>query len=107
MDDQQTYIDKEGRTVYRTEYPHIVKVEGLRGGEAVIEGTGLAVWNIVGYYYKLGMSVDEIVHEWNYLTFAQVLSALAYYHDHKEEIDRVRYENSDDYRPRQRAGAAA
>lgn len=94
MADEQTYIDKEGRTVHRTEYPHIVRVEGLRGGQAVIEGTGLAVWNIVGYYYKLGMSVDEIVHEWNYLTFAQVLSALAYYHDHKAEIDQVRYENS-------------
>jgi uncharacterized protein (DUF433 family) len=106
MADEATYIDEDGRTVHRTEYPHIVKVEGLRDGQAVIEGTGLAVWNIVGYYYKLGMSVDEIVHEWNYLTYAQVLSALAYYHDHREEIDRVRYANSDEHRPAERASAA-
>ena len=106
MADEQTYVDAEGRTVQRTEYPHIVRVEGLRGGHAVIEGTGLAVWNIVGYYYKLGMSVDEIVHEWAYLTYAQVLSALAYYHDHREEIDRVRYENDYEHRPEGRASAA-
>jgi uncharacterized protein (DUF433 family) len=106
MADEQTYVDEDGRTVHRTEYPHIVKVEGLRDGRAVIEGTGLAVWNIVGYYYKLGMSVDEIIHEWDYLTYAQVLSALAYYHDHREEIDRVRYENSHEHRPEERASAA-
>jgi uncharacterized protein (DUF433 family) len=86
--------------------PHIVKVAGLRDGQVVIEGTGLAVWNIVGYYYKLGMSVDEIAHEWDYLTYAQVLSALAYYYDHREEIDRVRYENSYEHRPGEHASAA-
>lgn len=106
MAEQETYVDDQGRTVHRTEYPHIVKVEGLRDGQAVIAGTGLAVWNIVGYYYKLGMSVDEIVHEWNYLTYAQVLSALAYYHDHKAEIDQVRYENSYERRPEEQASAA-
>jgi len=106
MADDQTYIDEEGRTVQRTEYPHIVRVEGLHDGQAVIEGTGLAVWNIVGYYYKLGMSVDEIVHEWDYLTYAQVLSALAYYHDHREEIDQVRDENSHEHRLEEHASAA-
>lgn len=82
------------KVVHRTEYPHIVKVEGVCGGEAIIEGTRIAVWHIVGYYYKVGMSVEDILAEWNYLTPAQVFSALAYYHDHKEEIDRVREENS-------------
>ena len=40
MVDEPTYIDEEGRTVHRTEHPHIVKVEGLRSGRPVIEGTG-------------------------------------------------------------------
>jgi len=35
--------------------------------------------------------------EWDYLTPAQVFSALAYYHDNRAEIDRVRQENSYDY----------
>jgi uncharacterized protein (DUF433 family) len=44
--------------------------------------------------YKVGMSVEEILIEWDYLTPAQVFSALAYYHDNQEEIDRVRQQNS-------------
>jgi uncharacterized protein (DUF433 family) len=86
--------------------PHIVKVAGLRSGRPVIEGTGFEVQHIVGYYYEVGMSVDEIAHEWDYLTYAQVLSALAYYYDHREEIDRVRYENSYEHRPGEHASAA-
>jgi uncharacterized protein (DUF433 family) len=82
------------RAAQPTEYPHIVKVEGVCGGEATIEGTRLAVWHIVGYYYKVGMSVEEMLGEWAYLKPAQIFSALAYYHDHKSEIDELRQANS-------------
>jgi len=85
------------KTKSHTDYPHIVKIEGVCGGEAIIEDTRIAVWHIVGYYYEAGMSVEEILAEWAYLTSSQVFSALAYYHDNKDEIDRVRYENSYDY----------
>ncbi len=81
------------KTVRRIPYPHIVKIENVCG-EAIIEGTRIAVWHIVGYYYKVGMSVEEILTEWDYLMPAQVFSALAYYHDNQEEIDRVRQQNS-------------
>jgi uncharacterized protein (DUF433 family) len=85
------------RVVHHTSYPYIVKIEGVCGGEAIIEGTRIAVWHLVEYYYKLGMSVEEILADWDYLPPAQVFSALAYYHDHREEIDRVRRENSYEY----------
>ncbi len=85
------------RIVQRTAYPHIVKIDGVCGGQAIVEGTRIAVWNIVGYYYKVGMSVDDILADWDYLTPAQVFSALAYYHDNKDEIDRVRQQNSYEY----------
>lgn len=85
------------RVVHRTSYPHIVKIDGVCGGEAIIEGTRLAVWHIVGYYYKAGMWAEEILAEWDYLVPAQVFSALAYYHDNKDEIDRVRQQNSYEY----------
>jgi uncharacterized protein (DUF433 family) len=97
MADEQTYVDEDGRTVHRTGYPHIVKVDGLRSGRPVIEGTGFEVWILVGYYYGARMNVDEIVVDFDYLRHAAVFSALAYYHDHREEIDRVRYENSEEY----------
>lgn len=71
----------------------IVKVEGVCGGEAIFEDPRIAVWHIVGYYYKVGMSVEEILADWDYLTPAQLFSALAYCHDNKSEIDRVREMN--------------
>ena len=94
MSDEQTYIDEDGRTVHRTEYPHIVKVDGLRGGRAVVEGTGLEVWILVGYFYGAGMTVDEIVADFDHLSHAAVYSVLAYYQDHRAEIDHERYVNS-------------
>lgn len=85
------------KTIQKTAYPHIVKTEGVNGGAATIEGTRIAVWHIVGYYYKVGMTVEEILAEWLYLKPAQIFSALAYYHDHKEEIDELRWKNSYEY----------
>lgn len=85
------------KRVNQTAYPHIARIDGVCGGQAIIEGTRIAVWHIVGYYYKVGMSVEEILAEWDYLTPAQVFSALAYYHDNKEEIDQIREQNSYEY----------
>lgn len=82
------------KKIPHTPYPHIVKVQGVCGGQATIEGTRIAVWHIVDYYYKAGMSAEEILAEWDYLTPAQIFSALAYHHDNKEEIDQVRYQDS-------------
>jgi uncharacterized protein (DUF433 family) len=87
-------MSKNGKTVCRTSYPHIIKIDGICGGEAIIEGTRIAVWHVVDYYYKTGMSVDEIVADWDNLTSSQVFSALAYYNDNRKEIDQVRQENS-------------
>src|SRR5436190_10587589 len=85
------------KIINRTPYPHIVKVAGVCGGAATIEGTRIAVWHVVEYYYKVGMSVEDILTDWDYLKPAQVFSALAYYHDNKEEIDQLRQENSYEY----------
>ena len=97
----------EHETVTQTEYPHIIKVEGVCGGEAIVEGTRIAVWNIVGYYYRLGLSVEAILSDWDYLEPAQVFSALAYYHDHKDEIERARERNTYEYWQEHYAHAAA
>lgn len=87
-------VMKKDHKPIQTDHPHINKVESVCGGQAVIEGTRIAVWHIIDYYYKAGMSVEEIIAEWDYLTPSQVFSALAYYHDNKEEVDEVRYKNS-------------
>lgn len=84
-------------SLHQTPYPHIVKIDDVCGSEAIIEGTRIAVWHVVDYYYKVGMSVEDMLAEWDYLTPAQVFSALAYYHDNRNEIDRVRQQNSYEY----------
>ncbi len=80
--------------IQNTSYPHIVKIQDVCGGEPVIRGTRIAVRHIVGYYYKAGMSAEDILAEWDYLTPAQVFGALAYYHDNREQIDILRQKNS-------------
>lgn len=87
-------MSKKTKVAQATPYPHIVKIEGVLGGQAILEGTRIAVWHIVGYYYKAGMSVEDILAEWSYLKPAQIFSALAYYHDHRAEVDAARAENS-------------
>ncbi|MGH9800741.1 MAG: DUF433 domain-containing protein [Blastocatellia bacterium] len=82
------------RKIQRTAHPHIVKIPGVCGGGAIVEGTRIAVWHIVDYYYKVGMSVEEILLDWDYLKPSQVFDALAYYHDNRDEVDRLRYLNS-------------
>jgi uncharacterized protein (DUF433 family) len=67
-------------------YPHITSTRGIADGAPIIEGTRITVRCIAGYY-QMGMSVDEILTSLSHLTPAQVHSALAYYFDHKKEID--------------------
>jgi len=93
--------------IHQTSYPHIVKTDGICGGQAVIRGTRIAVWHIVGYYYKVGMSVEDILAEWGYLKPAQIFSALAYYHDNQQEIDTVREQNRYDNREQEQYVRAA
>ena len=76
-----------------TEYRYITQVTGICGGRPVIKGTRTPVKAIVGYY-KLGLSVEEILEGLPHLTAAQVYEALSYYHDHTLEIEQDIQENS-------------
>jgi len=78
--------------IVKTEHPHIVQIEGVCGGSPVVVGTRIPVRAIIGYY-KLGLSVEEILEGMPCLTAAQVYDALSYYHDHQEEIEREIQDN--------------
>jgi uncharacterized protein (DUF433 family) len=67
---------------------HIEIVEGAGGPKPVIRGTRIRVIDVVGWHDQLGWSVSKILEEFPHLTRADIYSALAYYWDHKEEIDR-------------------
>lgn len=65
---------------------HIEVTPGIAGGKPRIAGHRITVQNIVIWHERIGKSVDEIVSEYD-LTLADVYAALAYYYDHRSEID--------------------
>ncbi len=68
------------------EYPHIERVPNILGGEPIIKGTRTPVRAIVEHW-RFGQAPEEIVRHLPYLRLAQVFDSLAYYDDHREEID--------------------
>jgi uncharacterized protein (DUF433 family) len=70
-----------------TAYRYIAKTEGLRGGHAHIEGTRIAVHDVVGLLQN-GETMESLIARcFPTLSRAQVYECLAYYEDHKGEID--------------------
>ena len=65
---------------------HIEITPGIAGGKPRIAGHCITVQNIVIWHDRLGKSVDEIAAEYD-LTPADIYAALAYYFDHRVEID--------------------
>jgi uncharacterized protein (DUF433 family) len=70
-----------------TDYRYVTSVPGVCGGRPVVRGTRISVKAIVGYY-KMGLSVEEILDSLPHLTPAQVHDALSYYYDHQVEIEK-------------------
>lgn len=71
-----------------TNYRYIVKTEGVRGGNARVEGTRIGVHDVVAYFL-LGRDVDGIRAAFPDLSRAQIFECLAYYEDHQAEIERL------------------
>lgn len=76
-----------GNTETKVENIHIVRNPKIQGGEPIIKGTRFPVRSVVVYILKNGMLPEELIREFPQLTLASVYDALAYYYDHKEEID--------------------
>ncbi len=66
---------------------HIETKPGVAGGKPRIAGHRITVQNIVIWHERMGKSVDEISAEYD-LSPAAIHAALAYYFDHRQEIDR-------------------
>lgn len=65
---------------------HIEITPGIAGGKPRIAGRRITVQNVVIWHERMGKSADEIATEYD-LTLADVYEALAYYFDHRAEID--------------------
>lgn len=58
----------------------------VRGGKPRISGTRITVEDVAEMNLKLGMSLIEIAGIYN-LSLAQVYAAMAYYFEHREDIE--------------------
>jgi uncharacterized protein (DUF433 family) len=71
-------------TVKHLEHPHILRVEGLCGGEPVIVGLRVTVRHVATLHHR-GERIPDIAATLG-ITEAQVFHALSYFSDHREEI---------------------
>jgi len=69
-----------------TEYRYLKRIPGLRGGKPVVEDTRVGVHDVVGLITN-GSSVDDVIRSFPDLKRSQVYECLAYYEDHRGEID--------------------
>jgi uncharacterized protein (DUF433 family) len=70
-----------------TEYAYITRQSAVRGGNPIVAGTRIGVHDVIGLLQN-GETVDSIVTlSFPDLTRAQVYECLAYYEDHRGEID--------------------
>ncbi len=67
---------------------HIEITPGIAGGKPRIAGHRITVQNIAIWHERMGKGADEIATEYD-VTLADVYAALAYYFDHRSEIDRT------------------
>ena len=74
-------------TATATAYRYITRQPGVRGGHPLIEGTRIGVHDVIGLLQN-GETVDSVVTRcFPSITRAQVYECLAYYEDHRGEID--------------------
>jgi uncharacterized protein (DUF433 family) len=66
-------------------YPHLVK-DAKKG--MMIEGTRYRVRHLVIEHLEYGWSAEELQRNHAELPMSAIYSALAYYYDHQEEMDR-------------------
>ncbi|MBI5193693.1 MAG: DUF433 domain-containing protein [Nitrospirae bacterium] len=65
---------------------HIDITPGVAGGKPRIAGHRITVQDIVIWHERMGSSADEIATEHG-LSLSDIYAALAYYYDHRIEID--------------------
>ncbi len=66
---------------------HIDVAPGVGGGKPRVAGHRITVAQVAVWHERMGMSPDEIAAGYG-LTLADVHAALAYYFDHRADVDR-------------------
>jgi uncharacterized protein (DUF433 family) len=69
-----------------TQYRYLTNIPGVRSGRTIVEGTRIGVHDVIAVIIN-GASVDDVCRSYPDVTRAQVYECLAYYEDHRPEID--------------------
>ena len=85
--DHEANSPAEGTATLSVIREHIVSTPGICGGKPRVAGTRIQVKHLVVMHERQRMTPEEIVSELPHLTLADIHSALAYYHDHRETIN--------------------
>lgn len=67
-------------------YRHITAIEAVRSGRPIVEGTRIAVHDVAGLILN-GATIDDAMRSFPSLSRAQVYACMAYYEDHKGQMD--------------------
>ncbi len=80
-----------------TAYRYLINLPGVCGGETIIEGTRIGVHDVIALLQN-GETVDSVcsAHCFPDITKAQVYECLAFYEDHRTEIDALVVEQMSD-----------
>jgi uncharacterized protein (DUF433 family) len=70
-----------------SKYPHIESSAETCSGQPRISGTRITVSIIAHEVEHLRLSPDEVVATHPHLTLAEIHAALAYFYDHRDEIE--------------------
>jgi len=71
---------------------HVARTPGVCGGKPCIAGTRIRVWDIAIHTLG-GASPEEVIAMFPHLTLADIHAALAYFYDHREEVERLAAED--------------
>ncbi|MBR8827106.1 MAG: DUF433 domain-containing protein [Gomphosphaeria aponina SAG 52.96 = DSM 107014] len=74
----------------------IVSSPDICGGRPRLANTRITVGRIATLW-KQGLTPEEIVDNWGYLSMAQVYAALTYYHANREAIEQSLHQDREDY----------
>ena len=70
-------------TLVETEHPHVRRDAN---GRPVVGSAELEL-HVLAEYWRLGWSLDELAAGYPFLSIPEVLDALSFYTDHREEVD--------------------
>lgn len=77
-------------------HPYIEMAQTPSGSTAMIKGTRIPVYIIIGYLQRAGETPESLAKEvLPHVSLAALYDALSYYYDHKDEIDQECAENTE------------